>query len=144
MILSQTALYALRALVHLARHGEDGPVSVDVIAEELDLPRNYLSKILHTLGRAGLLESLRGPKGGFTLARDPAETTLADVVDYFDPPDHVSRCLLGPGECKDREPCSAHERWQELRATHRRFLEDISLLDLTTTSNHTPHNSVER
>jgi len=126
VILSRTAQYALRALVFLSRHGREGPVRVDVVATELDLPRNYLSKILHALVGAGVLVSLRGPKGGFQLARRAGDTRLADVVGHFDPPEDSSKCLLGRPECTDHNPCAAHERWQEVRDRYTRFLDDLT------------------
>jgi len=134
MILSQTAQYALRALTYLARHGTDEPVRVDTVAEELDLPRNYLSKILHNLTRSGLLDSLRGPNGGFKLTRPPNEIRLVEVVRQFDELEDANRCLLGRPRCSDSDPCSAHERWQEVRATYLCFLEETTLHELSTTS----------
>ncbi|HSH75920.1 MAG TPA: Rrf2 family transcriptional regulator, partial [Longimicrobiales bacterium] len=73
MILSQTAVYALKATLRLAEQEPGGRMRVDDIAAELDVPRNYLSKILHTLAREGLLSSSRGPGGGFELARPATE-----------------------------------------------------------------------
>nr|NIP61150.1 Rrf2 family transcriptional regulator [Gemmatimonadota bacterium]NIR77653.1 Rrf2 family transcriptional regulator [Gemmatimonadota bacterium]NIT86195.1 Rrf2 family transcriptional regulator [Gemmatimonadota bacterium]NIU30020.1 Rrf2 family transcriptional regulator [Gemmatimonadota bacterium]NIU34984.1 Rrf2 family transcriptional regulator [Gemmatimonadota bacterium] len=84
-MLSQTAEYALRAALHLARHHEDAPIRVDDVARSLNVPRNYLSKILHELGKEGVLESTRGPKGGFRLAEPPNEIFLARIVGRFDP-----------------------------------------------------------
>ena len=95
MILSRTGEYALRAVLHLAEGGTDAPMRVDDIAEALSVPRNYLSKILHELGRAGVLTSSRGPGGGFRLATSPTQLALADVVGRFDPLDEAPSCLLG-------------------------------------------------
>jgi len=80
VLISQTAQYALRALVHIADNAGEGRIQVDPMATALDIPRNYLSKILHGLGQAGLLDSQRGPRGGFRLARDPGQIRLMDVV----------------------------------------------------------------
>ena len=68
MILSKSAKYALRATLCLAECEGERPMPVDEIAERLDVPRNYLSKILHILARTGTLDSTRGPGGGFRLA----------------------------------------------------------------------------
>jgi Rrf2 family protein len=115
MMLSRTGEYALRAVLHLAQHVDEGPTRADDIAQSLSVPRNYLSKILHELGRAGVLTSSRGPRGGFVLARPSEELTLEDIVGHFDPLDDRRRCVLGrEGGCNDDAPCAAHVRWSEL------------------------------
>ena len=86
MWISGTSQYAIRAVVYVATHGTDAPVRVGPIATALDVPQNYLSKTLHILARAGVLRSLRGPRGGFQLAIPPARLTLA----------RVAGCVLGP------------------------------------------------
>ena len=84
MMLSQTAEYALRTVLHIARTGSDGPANADAMATSLGIPRNYLSKVLHRLAQAGVLTSTRGRNGGFVLARDPGKISLAAVVGLFD------------------------------------------------------------
>lgn len=131
MILSQTAVYAIKAVMHLAEADAEAPVRVDDIARDLDVPRNYLSKILHVLARNGVLDSTRGPKGGFRLARRPADLTLGDVIKHFDDITEASGCLLGRERCSDDNPCAAHERWRDVSASVRTFLRETSILDLT-------------
>lgn len=129
MILSQTAVYALRAMLHLAERPGGGPVRVDDVAAALDVPRNYLSKILHVLARRGLLDSARGPGGGFSLAAAPDGTTLMDVAALFDDLNE-GRCLLGRPECRDDDPCPAHGQWKEVAAAVQAFFRDTTLADL--------------
>lgn len=131
MILSQTAVYALKATLRLAEQEPGGRMRVDDIAAELDVPRNYLSKILHTLAREGLLSSSRGPGGGFELARPATELTLQDIVRRFDGPAPESGCLLGQGECNDRDPCAAHDAWKDVARSVRAFFNDTSIADLS-------------
>ena len=131
MILSQTALYALRATLCLAGHGPSNPVRVDDIAEQLDVPRNYLSKILHALGRAGVLSSTRGPGGGFQLAKPASEVTLAEVVKHFDEIGEEPSCLLGRAQCSDLNPCSAHDRWRSVSVAVSSFFRETSIADLS-------------
>lgn len=133
-MLSQTSEYALRACLHLAREGEDGPVRVDDIAKTLDVPRNYLSKILHELGRDGILESTRGPRGGFELALPPEEISLAMIVGHFDPEflSDEGRCILGRMRCSDRDPCAVHTRWKGVAVRMRAFFRNTSLRSLST------------
>ena len=130
-MLSLTSEYALRAVVYLARASRERPVKLEEIAEELGAPRNYLSKTLHQLARAGVLSSGRGPAGGFQLAIAPAELTLARVVADFEPPATLSRrCLLGHGECSDLTPCEAHDRWRAIAGPMRDFFHRTTVGDL--------------
>lgn len=129
-MLSQTAEYALRAVLHLAREGSEGPVRVDDIARALDVPRNYLSKILHVLARSGLLTSTRGPHGGFELASAPSELTLADVVEEFDALEEHRACLLSSNPCDERSPCPAHRRWTEVSETILDFFRNTTVSEL--------------
>lgn len=131
-MLSQTAEYALRAAVHLAERHGTGPIRVDDIASELDVPRNYLSKILHILAKAELLRSTRGPNGGFELAEPPAKTPLIEVVRHFDPAlaSEGSACLLGREACRDDDPCAAHDRWGAVRTQVQSFFQNTTLGNL--------------
>jgi len=131
VILSRTGEYALRAVLYLARQGDDAPIRVDDIAQALSVPRNYLSKILHELGRSGVLISSRGPKGGFQLALPADELSLEDVVSRFDPLEREAACLLGrAGGCNDEDPCVAHHRWRDLTQRRVSFFRDTTVAEL--------------
>ena len=129
MWISGTTQYALRAVLFVAEHGSDEPVRVDAIAAALSVPRNYLSKTLHALARAGVLRSGRGPRGGFQLAGPPDEISLARVAAPFD--DIGSRnCLLGRPSCGWRNPCSVHAHWEEVSNALQSFFRDTTIADL--------------
>lgn len=108
-------------------------MSVDHIAAQLDVPRNYLSKILHVLARTEILDSTRGPGGGFRLALPASELQLADIVEHFDDLPDETTCLLGRDRCSETDPCGAHHRWAEVRRVIKDFLSETSLADLSTT-----------
>lgn len=129
-MLSQTSEYALRAIVYLARVARREPVSADVIATALDAPRNYLSKTLNTLAKRGFVSSSRGPAGGFRLAADPDTLTIASVIRAFDEPRERRVCLLGAQPCNDRNPCTAHERWQTVASESWAPLNNTTIADL--------------
>lgn len=131
-MLSQTGEYALRAALYLARHEEEAPIRVDDVAGALGVPRNYLSKILHEMGKHGLLRSTRGPKGGFRLAEPAERISLARVVERFDPEflSEEGRCILGRMRCSDRDPCAAHHRWKGVAVSIRSFFRETSLAEL--------------
>jgi Rrf2 family transcriptional regulator, iron-sulfur cluster assembly transcription factor len=133
MVLSQTAVYALKAALYLAEQPQGDPVRVDDIASALDVPRNYLSKILHVLARGDVLESTRGPKGGFRLARSPEDMTLEHVIEHFDDLVGGSPCLLGRAECSDDNPCAAHTRWKSASVAVRTFFRDTTVAELSQT-----------
>jgi len=130
VLLSQTGKYALRATIHLAEQGSDQPIPVGEIAAALDVPRNYLSKILHQLAREGVLISERGPRGGFRLATSPDDLSVAQVVSIVDPALLERKCLLGRQQCSDVDPCPAHGTWQDLAQRIEQFLSETTLSDL--------------
>jgi Rrf2 family transcriptional regulator, iron-sulfur cluster assembly transcription factor len=134
VILSQTARYALQAMVYLTGEGSHAPVRVDQIAEDLQVPRNYLSKILHTLARTGLLNSHRGPNGGFFLARVADDITLQEVVEQFDTMEPSKICLLGRAVCGGEDPCAAHEPWGAVKDRVADFLGTTTIQDLSVPS----------
>jgi Rrf2 family iron-sulfur cluster assembly transcriptional regulator len=129
-MLSQTAEYALRTVLLIAERGAEAPVRVDRIAEELGVPRNYLSKTLHQLARAGVLSSSRGPGGGFRLAVPPARLRLVRVIEPFDDIGGGRRCLLGRPVCSDRTACRAHERWKATGEALAAFFQDTTVAEL--------------
>lgn len=131
VILSQTAVYALRAAMYLAEAPPDRPVRVDDIARALDVPRNYLSKILNVMAHAGMVTSTRGRLGGFRMGHAPDALALADVIAPFDHLAGASWCLLGGERCSDATPCAAHARWKGVSATVRDFLDGTTVADLT-------------
>lgn len=84
--MTQAADYALQATIYLARRQEGERVTAAYIAEALAIPRNYLSKILYALAQAGVLDSTRGPRGGFRLGMKPGDISLARVIEPFTMP----------------------------------------------------------
>lgn len=129
-MLSSTGAYALRAVIHLAARQGDGPVRVDDVADALDAPRNYLSKVLHTLVKLGVLRSLRGPHGGFELAVPASELTLSRVLEPFEEVDGPRSCLLGEGDCDEADPCALHARWSGVATEVAAFFRETVLADV--------------
>jgi Rrf2 family protein len=130
-MLSQTAEYALRAVLYLAEHSDpNAPVRVGKIADNLGIPQNYLSKILHQLAREGVLVSLRGKTGGFWLAAPPERLALSAVIMPFDRVEQRRRCLLGRPQCTDRSACAAHTRWKEVADRVAEFFRETTVADL--------------
>jgi Rrf2 family protein len=127
----RTADYALRALLFLARQETDtGYVQARAIAKATGMPANYAGKVLNALAREGLVESARGPTGGFRLAVPPETITAAQIVDLFSPSVPNSRCILGTTNCNPRRPCAAHARWTAVLDAQRAPLAATTIADL--------------
>jgi len=129
MWLNSTAQNALRAVLFIAETEGDGPVRVDDIAGALESPRNYLSKTLHNLARAGVLTSMRGRNGGFRLADAPSDLVLARVISPFLPAGG-RRCLMGRPHCGSSAPCLMHDRWTHVASHVEDFFEKTTIADL--------------
>lgn len=131
-MISKTAQYAISAVLHIARETDRGrPARANEIAETLGVPRNYLSKILHVLARAGMLTSERGPRGGFRLARPATELVLADLLVAIDPAVLEATCLLGNPHCSDSSACALHERWKQVREPVSSFFRETTIADVS-------------
>jgi Rrf2 family protein len=107
-MISQTAEYALRAIVQLAMH-EGEAQTAQQIAVETKVPPHYLSKVLQSLARADLIHSQRGLHGGFTLLRSPEALTVYEIVDAVDPVRRITSCPLGL-EAHGKNLCPLHKR----------------------------------
>lgn len=112
IMFSQTQEYALRAIIWLASHVEEGPLGNARIAEETDVSPSYLSKILQGLAEAGFISSKRGAGGGFQLLADPDELTVLEVLNAIDPIQRITTCPLGL-KSHGTNLCPMHARLDE-------------------------------
>jgi Rrf2 family iron-sulfur cluster assembly transcriptional regulator len=128
-MLSTTSEYALRALAHLARRPDNLAVLGRDLAHAVEIPANYLSKVLLTLRKAGLVDTSRGSGGGYRLRKAASEIHLIDVVELFEEVSQTSpTCFLAHTRpCSDSMPCSAHGAWRDLQAAYLGFLVSTSL-----------------
>ena len=129
-MLTRTAEYALRAVIHLAQHEDEWPIPGNQIAERADIPAKYLSKVLGDLVRVGVLTSLRGKRGGFGMVRSPKKTRLIDILSPFEQFE-IRRCPFGNSECSDEKPCLAHNQWKKVVATEHDFFRKTSIHDVS-------------
>ena len=105
-MISQTAEYALRAIVYLGN--ENGsPRTISHLAPAIDAPESYLSKVMQRLSREGIVASQRGLHGGFTLSREPSKLSVLDIVNAVDPIQRIHHCPLGK-EDHSRKLCPLH------------------------------------
>jgi Rrf2 family protein len=134
-MISTTAEYALRALVALAETDVGTTVQAPELARVTKVPPSYLYKILASLRRSGILAGSRGSRGGYSLARAPAEIRLIEVVSLFEVVRPNDACLLGEFDrCDDDYPCTAHREWKHVQQTYNEFLNSRTIADLATTS----------
>lgn len=115
MYLSRPAEYALRASTYLARLAPDQRITSSKLAEAVDIPAAFLSKIMRRLTAHGIVDSKKGHHGGFKLARPPAEIRFLDIlraVEFGPIKDH---CLFGLGNCDNDNPCPLHVEWETLK-----------------------------
>lgn len=113
--------YSVRAVLFLARAHGDGRRKSREIAADMQIPEKFLPQVLGTLVKAGLVESVAGPDGGYSLTRPPAEISLLEVVEAAEGPVRNDKCLLRGGPCRWEEACSIHEAWS--RAQEKLILE---------------------
>lgn len=109
--------------------GSETELSSRGIAGSLDVSQAHLQKVLQRLGRAGLVHSERGPRGGFTLARPPERITLLEVYEAIEGPLHLANCLFGKPACRGR-PCVLGGLVGSVNSQFRTYLEGTTLADL--------------
>jgi Rrf2 family iron-sulfur cluster assembly transcriptional regulator len=129
MKLTSKGRYAVTAILDLAFHARSGPVPLPNIADRQGLSLSYLEQLFTRLRKAGLVESTRGPGGGYSLGRAAPEITVAEVIAAVDERVDNTTCS-GAGNCHEGEQCLTHELWDDLGSQIFGFLDGISLQDL--------------
>ena len=130
MQITRQADYAARAILHLARIGKDERVATSHIAKEQNIPPSFLAKIISQLSIAGFLHTARGARGGVTLAREPKDITLLEVVEAIDGPIQLNECVQAIGVCSFEDNCPVRAVWCDTQNELVRRLKSISFSDL--------------
>jgi len=129
---STSCHYGLQAMIYIALHStNDKNVDLGQIAEKQEIPKHFLSKILQMLVKNGLLNSMKGPTGGFSLSRPAEEITLIEVIDAIDGLDVFTQCGIGFKRCDDNHPCPIHHEYKRVRNNIRELFENKTLLELS-------------
>jgi Rrf2 family iron-sulfur cluster assembly transcriptional regulator len=129
MRLTTKGRYAVTAMLDLAIHDRGQPTALADIAERQALSLSYLEQLFAQLRRGQLVSSVRGPGGGYQLAREPSRINVAEIIHAVDEMVDVTRCG-GRGNCQEGGRCLAHDLWMGLSGQIKDFLESISLADL--------------
>jgi Rrf2 family protein len=123
MIYSKSSEYAIRAAVYLARIPDGDYAMAKNIAADEEIPAPFLAKILQELARKGVLLSVKGPSGGFSLKKKASEIRLLDIVAAIDGLDQYDRCAEGHSQCSSKVACPLHDNWMALRSRIMDYLE---------------------
>ena len=126
MKLTSKGRYAVTAMLDLALHAEQGPVTLAGISERQGISLSYLEQLFTRLRKQGLVASTRGPGGGYTLSRSAHDIAVADVVTAVDESVDATRCG-GRGDCQGGKRCLTHDLWTELSDQIYGFLSGITL-----------------
>ncbi|MFT3703959.1 MAG: Rrf2 family transcriptional regulator [Agriterribacter sp.] len=113
---SKTCEYAIRAMILIAQQSKKGAKSgIKEIVQAIDCPEYFIAKILQELARQGLVQSTKGPNGGFYLNDDSFKCSMADVVRAIDGDKIFSGCGLGLKQCSENRPCPIHHEFKKIR-----------------------------
>lgn len=129
MRLTTKGRYAVTAMLDLAIHRGRGPVALADIARRQGISLSYLEQLFSRLRKRSLVSSVRGPGGGYRLARHASEISIAEVISAVDENVDTTRCA-GAHNCQNDGPCLTHDLWQDLSVRISDYLGQISLQDL--------------
>lgn len=132
MKLSTKGRYAVMAMADLASHPEGRPVPLADIASRQEISLSYLEQLFARLRRAGIVKAVRGPGGGYRLAREAADTRISDIILAVDEPVDITRCQhMAKGCMETGQRCITHDLWDELSRHIHLYLSSVSLEDVT-------------
>jgi len=129
--ISRLTDYGIVVMAHLAECKDGDSHNARELAEDTQLPAPFVSKILKSLTRAGLLVSQRGSKGGYRLARTPSEIPVVEMITALEGPVGITECTIHPGACAQESNCQVREPWQRINRALHSALDRITLADLT-------------
>ncbi|MCB6183208.1 Fe-S cluster assembly transcriptional regulator IscR [Leeia sp. TBRC 13508] len=129
MRLTTKGRFAVTAMIDLALRSSCGPVTLAAISERQNISLSYLEQLFGKLRRAELVDSIRGPGGGYCLAREIADVSVADIIMAVDEPIDATQCG-GKENCLEDRQCMTHELWSSLNATIYQFLASVTLGEL--------------
>jgi Rrf2 family transcriptional regulator, cysteine metabolism repressor len=130
MRISTKGRYGVRIMLELSDRRLGGPVSADTLASDQKISANYIHNLLSKLQTVGLVQVVRGPRGGYTLARDPDQVTLLEIVIALEGDLDAVECLSDDNDCERSGHCATQEVWREVSDAVANVLGGISLKDL--------------
>jgi Rrf2 family iron-sulfur cluster assembly transcriptional regulator len=129
MRLTTKGRFAVTAMLDLALHNGQGPVTLAGISRRQSISLSYLEQLFGKLRRRSLVDSVRGPGGGYTLAKAPAQLSVAEIIRAVDEPLDATQCG-GKENCQEEQRCMTHELWATLNDKMFEYLSSVSLAEL--------------
>ena len=129
MRLTTKGRFAVTAMIDLGMRQQRGPVTLAGISDRQRISLSYLEQLFGRLRRQGIVDSVRGPGGGYTLARPMEAITVASIIRAVDEPIDATQCG-GLGNCHDERECMTHDLWMALNARIYDYLDSVHLADL--------------
>jgi len=129
MKLSTKGRYGVKAMVDLAIHYGDSPVSIKTISERQSISEYYLEQLFSPLRKAELIRSIRGAQGGYVLNKEPKDITVADVMNVLEGPVEIAECIEGT-ECDNIDFCATRLLWEKIKNSIDEVMENITLQDI--------------
>ena len=129
MKLSTKGRYGVKAMVDLAIHYGNAPVSIKVISQRQNISEYYLEQLFSPLRKAGLIKSIRGAQGGYVLNKAPSEIKVSDVMDVLEGPIEIADCIEG-AECNNIDCCATRLLWKKIKSSIDEVMENITLQDI--------------
>jgi len=130
MKISTKIRYGARAMLELASHYGEGPIELKEIAKKEDISLKYLEQVINPLRAAGLVKSIRGSKGGYSLAKPPSEICLYDVVETLEGPLNLLECLHDSKTCQRVKSCVTRDIWKEVSDAISKIFYSVTLEDM--------------
>ncbi|MBU0515015.1 MAG: Rrf2 family transcriptional regulator [Proteobacteria bacterium] len=136
MKISTRGRYGTRAMLDLANHFGQGPISLKDLASRQEISAKYLEQLLIPLRTAGIIKSIRGAKGGYVLSREPGSVCLDEIILILEGSMAPVECVDNPESCHRSCTCVTHEVWCAIGDKVTQMLRDITLRDLVTRDQH--------
>lgn len=130
MNLSTWSRYGTHLMLELSRHYNEGPMSLNRIAQDEEISAKYLSLIVIRLKAANLVRSVRGSQGGYQLSRPPSQITLREIVECLEGNICLVACIRNPELCNQSEHCTLRKIWKKINKNLLSALESVTLKDL--------------
>ena len=130
-MLSNTSKYAIRATIYLALFAStEKKAGIKEISEKLEIPSPFLGKILQMLAKHHVLQSTKGPHGGFSLDKPAMDISVMEIIEIIDGTDAFDTCVVRTEKCSVDAPCSMHDTISPLRREMKRIFETETIADL--------------
>lgn len=134
MRLTTKSRYAVTAMLDIAYHNKGNPISLPEIAERQNISLSYLEQLFSRLKKSGLVESIKGPRGGYKLSKDANDIVISDVINAVDESVETTACN-GRVNCNNNGQCLSHNLWEDLGAEINNFLSDVTLQQVISKNN---------